>query len=587
MAARQGIRLESLRDLPVVHLAVGALACLFVLSPALFTPRGFGPDYTNHLWLVWQQGLAISDTGHPTLFLQQPGGIFQPFYGFYGGTLYALVGGASALLGNHAYEVYVASIGAAVALAYGGVWWIGRQLGVGRWAAHLPAFILVTGAYYLTDAYARGAWPELVALSAVPMFLAGAARLLSGPWRAGPVALFVVATVLMTGSHNITLLWSVLVIGPIAIAAWAAAGSNRPSPRRLAMTIGLAALSVGINAWFLVLDVLHSGDVRAWEQSQHFINHGFRRGFYFDNLGVILDPLRGVPSQSTTYGLAIAAPVAAFGFSLVLFALAWPRLDRAGRGIRALWLILLAASAVIVGLIVMPADWWIALGRPFANIQFPYRLAGWLLLVVAVQMAVSLRLARGLGGWRRDVAAILALALVAATVVQAAAQMYSGPRLDGKVNSAVHPRQDAFANGPTAPPWTFYDPFSYADASRPKVRTPESRTILMPVPPPGATSLTAELTLPPGRAPVATNIAAGPYVARIEGMRVLGRTHGGAAVVEPPRGASGTARLTVVADGGSAQTAAAVVSLLCLLGVVSLLIALTIGRRLRYRRAPV
>jgi hypothetical protein len=57
------------------------------MSPALFTPYGFGPDYTNHLWLVWQQALAISHNHHPTLYLQSDHGIFEPFYGFYGGTL--------------------------------------------------------------------------------------------------------------------------------------------------------------------------------------------------------------------------------------------------------------------------------------------------------------------------------------------------------------------------------------------------------------------------------------------------------------------------------------------------------------------
>lgn len=192
-------RLDRLRDASGTHTLVGASICLFVLSPALFTPWGFGKDYANHLWLIWQQGLAISQTGHPTLYLQTPNGIFEPFYGFYGGTLYAVAGAVSALFGNHAYPVYVASIGAAAALAYGGMWWLGRQLGLSRWVAHLPAIVFVTAAYYLTDAYARGAWPEFIALSAAPMFLAGGARLLTGQWRAGPVALFVLGTVMMTG----------------------------------------------------------------------------------------------------------------------------------------------------------------------------------------------------------------------------------------------------------------------------------------------------------------------------------------------------------------------------------------------------
>ncbi len=118
------------------------------------------------------------------------------------------------------------------------MWWLGRQIGLSRWAAHLPGFVVVTAAYYLTDAYARGAWTELVALSAVPMFLAGGVRLLSGPWKPAPVALFALATIVLTGSHNLTLLWSALVIGPAAVVAWLLsaatvprhAGSRRPPP---------------------------------------------------------------------------------------------------------------------------------------------------------------------------------------------------------------------------------------------------------------------------------------------------------------------------------------------------------------------
>ncbi len=571
--------------MPVVHVAVGLLACLFVLSPALFTPWGFGVDYTNHLWLVWQQGLAISNSGHPTLYLQQPSGVFEPFYGFYGGTLYAVAGASSALLGNHPYPVYVASIGAAAALAYGGMWWLGRQLGLSRRVAHLPAFVVVTAAYYITDAYARGAWPELVALSAVPMFIAGAARLLTGRWRAGPVALFAIATVALTGSHNLTLLWSVLVIGPVAAAVWVTAGTARPSARRLAMTAGLAVVAAGVNAWFLVLDVSHSGDVQAWLQNEDFVEHAFRHYFYFDNLGVILDPLRGVPSQSTTYGLAIAAPVAAFALSVVLAGLAWPRLSQVGRGPRALWVILFVAMAALVGLIAMPAGWWIAIGPPFTDIQFPYRLAGWLLIVVALQLAVSLRFARGLEGPRRDVASILTVCLVALTVVQATGQMYAGPRLDGEVNHGVHPQKAAFANGPTTAPWTFYDPYSYADASLPVVETEEGRTITLPVPRPGATRTTIEVSWPPGSPPIPTNVAVGPYAARVEGAAVVGRTPGGGIVVKPPA-KGGTVRLTVVADAGGLQTIAAIVSILCLLTVLGLLAALAAGPRLRYRRHP-
>jgi hypothetical protein len=578
---------------------VGALACFFVLSPALFTPWSFGPDYTNHIWLVWQQAVAIADHGHPTLYLQTPSGILEPYYGFYGGTLYATAGAVAALVGtDHTYAVYVASIGAATAFAYGGTWWLGRLLGLSRWVSHLPAFVLVTSAYYLTDAYARGAWPELVALSAVPMVLAGGAHLLTRPWGPGPVALFVIGVVVMTGSHNLTLFWSAVIIGPVAVIALVLAGRERPSLRRIAAVAALGALALAVNAWFLVLDLTHSTDVQAWIQNKMFIEQHFSHYFYFDNLGVVLDPLRGTPSQSTTFGLAIAPPIVAFALSVALAGLAWPTLNGARRWARRLWLLLFAVMATLVVLLVMPAGWWLAIGSPFVNIQFPYRLAGWLLIAVVVQLAISLRFARGMSPVRRRTAVILSLAVIAATIAQAAAQMYPAARVDNRLyrdfnplmypmdkQAGSKPRELAFVGGPTTPPRTFYDPFSYADASLPVIETEPRRTLIFPRPEPGQTSASLSGPMPPGRGPIATNIGAGPYAVEVHGLPVIGRTPGGALVLEPPAAGPRVRRVTVTADAGVAETVGVAVSAFCLLGVLGLLVALTVRSTLRYRRA--
>lgn len=571
-AAPLSTRLLSYRDSPVVHLAVGTLVCFFVFSPLVFTPFGFGPDFTNHLWLIWQQGEAISANGHPTLYLQtSPGVIFEPFYGFYGGTLYAIAGTASAILGNHPYPVYLVSFFAAAAMAYGGMWWLGRQLGLSRWVAHLPAFVVVTSAYYIADAYSRGAWPELLALSAVPLFVAAGARLLTGPWRAGPVALFVLATVILSGSHNITLLWSAVVIGPVAVLVWLLAGAARPSLKRVGATLLLTVVAVGINGWFLLLDLAHSGDTLVghnpifdWEFTS-----------YYDKLGVVLDPLRNTPAQSGTFNLTIAAPVAAFVLSLILVALAWPGVKRMGRWWIGLWLILVAALVALVAMMVMPASGWETLGNPFILIQFPYRLAGWVVIGVAVLMAVSLRFARGLRGRVRWVAIGLAVAFTVLTVVQAAAEMYPSARLDVE---GQRPRTEAFANGPTTPPSTWYDPGVYGDASLPIVEVPEGREVFLPTPSPGQTKLSAEVGPIDGTAPVITNVAGGPYVARVEGLPVLGRSLHGTIVVKPPQKEGEPARLTVTADAGGLETVGSVLSILCIVGVLALIVALAVRR---------
>ena len=517
-----GTRIWSYRDAPAVHLTVGALVCLFVLSPALFTPWGFGPDFTNHLWLVWQQGHAISNTGHPTLFLQQPGGVFEPFYGFYGGTLYAAVGAVSALFGNHAYPVYIASIGLAAAFAYGGMWWLGRQLGLSRWAAHLPGFVVVTAAYYLTDAYARGA------LDRAGRALGGAdlpGRRRAPPQRsleAGPGGALRARDDRADRQSQ---------PHPAVERAGDRPGRgrrldcSRPRPSRATPDRDDRRLDRCRGRCQRLVPRPRRAPQRRRE------GLGTERKLRRTCVSALLllrqsrqraRPAALHPPQSTTHGLAIAAPVAAFALALVLVGLAWPRLGAVARGAKVLWLVVLATMLVLVGLMVMPSSWWISLGQPFTDIQFPYRLAGWLLVGVAVLLAISLRFARGLVGARRQVALILVAALVVATVAQAAAQMYEGARVDGHINHDYHPRTVAFANGVTTAPVTFYDPYSYADASLPQVRTEEKRTVVVPVPEAGATRTTWEQAVPAGKGPLPTNIAGGPYVLRVEGLETVG-----------------------------------------------------------------
>jgi hypothetical protein len=564
------IPLARYKDSTPVHLLVGGLVCFFVMAPALFTPYGFGPDYTNHLWLVWQQGEAISNNLHPTLYLQiNEHGIFEPFYGFYGGTLYAIAGALSALAGNHPYPVYVASFGVCAALAYGGMWWLGRQLGLSRWVAHLPAFVVVTAAYYLTDAYARGAWPEFVAVSSIPLFLAGALYLLTRPWRAVPVLLFVLATVVLTGSHNITLLWSVIVIGPTAVVLWFAAKRSRPASRTIVAVLALGVAAVAINAWFLLIDARYAADTMAWAQNLNFLQ-SFGGYFYFDNVWNVLDPLRQTPVQSDTYGLTIAAPIAAFLFGLVVLGLGWEQVRAGSRLLRATWWILLTIMAVLVVLLVMPASWWVKLGTPFTDIQFPYRLAGWLLMAIGVQLVVTLRLARAMPRRRRRIAAGLAAVLVLLTIVQASAQLYSSTRLNEETHFVFHTRTDAFASGPTGMPASYYAEGIYANYDAPVVE-PGSRAITLETPKPGQTKLEETVPLPEGPGAVATNVIGGPYVVKIEGMKLVGRTSAGLAVVEPPANHGKTARVTVTADAGGTETAGVVISILGIVVTLALI----------------
>ena len=141
----------------------------------------------------------------------------------------------------------------------------------------------------------------------------------------------------------------------------------------------------------------------------------------------------------------------------------------------------------------------------------------------------------------------------------------------------------------TTPPVTWYAPYDYGDGSLPLFAPPPNRAIILPTPSPGQRRLVVDVGLPPGRAPIATNVAAGPYVVRVGGVRVVGRTDGGELVVRPQPGGRRTAHVVVTAEAGGWQTAAGTISVLCLLAILCLLTVLAwrggLGSRARILRA--
>src|SRR6516165_3815235 len=283
--------------LAIIDVAIATLAVLLIASPMLFTSDGFAPDFTNDLWLAGYQHHAIAAHLHPTLFLHtQQSGVFYPIFAFYGGTLFALTGALGVVLGGSTILAFEVVTLAAIAAAYGGLFWLARQLGVKGLLAHAPAIVFVTSAYYVTDLYGKAAWAEFMAVSALPLLLAASLRLVRGRWRVGPVACLVAASVVFSGSHNITLLWgSTLALLALAI-YWLSSGRSRELPwRRMLAVAGVIALGVGLNGWFLLPDLRYAHDTIVSGEPSSWNFTGF-----FNTFGVIFDPLRTVPRESST-----------------------------------------------------------------------------------------------------------------------------------------------------------------------------------------------------------------------------------------------------------------------------------------------
>ena len=572
----------------VAHCAIAGLVVLFVMSPNIVRSYGYGLDYTTHIWLIWYQGLAIRDTGLPTLFLsatnyagtgEQFGtiGILEPYYGFYGGTLYSIFGGLSALLGQKPMTAFYVSHVMMLVMAYRGLWLFGRQFGVRPWVAHLPAFLFVTSAYYVTDMYARGSWAELAALSSVPFVLAYGLLLLREPWRTTRVVAFLWGTIILTGSHNISLLWSVVLLAILAIVSYLVAGPARPPVRRIAAVVGVAALAAGVNAWFLLLNVLHSNDTLI---AQSEFGYGYTADW--NDFGTIMSLIRTTPAISGTFGLTIAAPtvaiVLAAAFAIGRRRSAHPESKIPGR----FWWVMAGWTLLVYAIMTMGEEAWLNLGSPFTLIQFPYRLAGYLGIGACLFIALSLRGRLDFGRWSRDALIAGSAALVALTLVQTGVQLYP----DTDHGFVVRDRTTAFERGSTSGPDAWYDPGNYFDATLPVVSVDPARRVLLPIPKPGVTTTSGVVTLPPAGTPILTNISGGPWVAKVTGtgFRVVGRAANGQLVIEREPGAPDQARVTVTADVGPEQPIGAVISVVSILGIFGFVGFLV--SRTRRGRAP-
>jgi hypothetical protein len=521
-----------------IDLLIGAGVVLLVAAPLLFTESGFGIDFTNHLWLSWAEGTGLAQAGHPTYFLNTEGlGVFYPMFAFYGGTLYTIVGGISDLLGEQPVAAYVGVTIAAIAGSYGGTVWLGRQLGLRGLIAHAPALAVVTSAYYITNLYGRGAWPEFVAVAAIaPLAASGLQLVRADAWRVWPALVFVASAIVFTGSHNITLAWGTTIAVLAAAIMWLALGALRRLPfRRLAMVGALGLASLSVNAWFLVPDLSYAKDVLIHD----FLAPGGADATFFDTPGVLFNPLRSVPSQSSTPALFVQVPIWFLVWGLVVGAvLLWRR--GAGRQLRRAWIGVVVVIAVVLGLI-MITPVWSAMPFPLDQIQFPYRLNSYVFYGVGGLVlvgALALRQAAAAGTSGRAVALLrMALACVCAISVGLCVWQLWVPNTLFPGRSYAN-RQEALASVNTLPR-SWYDPGSYSDIQAPFVRVPAGRALTIAPSAVHGDRFAGWLAAPPGPAPIQTNINGGSYLVHISGLRRVGRDEEGRAVVQREGAGSG------------------------------------------------
>lgn len=547
----------------------GGCVVAVLIAPMALTGSTFGGDWPGHLWLVEMQARNIEYLGYPSLFVQSTFGAFEPWYAFYGGTLYALDAFAAVAIDGHVTAAYIASFAGAIAIAYGGFTWLAKQVGVRGWLAHLCGLLFVTSAYYLSDAYARGAWPETVATSSIPLLVAASLWLARNErWRAGPVAAFVLAAVLFTGSHNITLLYGSVFLVLLAIAVLVAFGRGvLPPARRLLALALLGTLCVGVNLWFLLPNLAYQGHT--------VIAHSFTRIPSIEGGTsplLILNPfrhsdVRGYPSFD------MQLPVLALLWACVTLWICWRQLPAPWRRMA----IALAIVAVpFLALLFIPPLWH-ALPHIFWSIQFPYRLITYPSFCVVGLVTIALfALAKAGPTQAKRWLALAGALIVVVELGQAVHQEWATP-------SSLPSRAEAYPGGDRLPSyWNGFATYlEFQDVSMPVLSAtiPEVPGLtfyngqsanLIPVPVTVPKSSYSVTFTPPASGTLNTDVVTGPYLVAVHGARFVGRTPYSDMLIEVKKPASGPITVTFGTAGTHPVLLgrwATFISILCLLGV--------------------
>ena len=555
-----------------------------LLGPLILTSSTFGQDWPNHLWLVWQQSRNVTALGHPSYFLQSHLGGFYPFYLFYGGTLYSVVGTVSAVIGEHPLAAYIGSFVLAFTAAYAGCSWLSLQVGLRGWQAQVPGLIYVGSAYYLTSAYGRGDWPELIATSALPLVAAGGLYLVrADAVRALPTIAYVGALVTLTGSHVITIVWGSTFLLAVAVVSYVAfRRSVRISRRRLLGIVTITAASVGVNLWWLLPAFVYSHDVLI---SQHSSAVAALGGGSQNRAAEIFDPLRsnnlGPPPHFAISPTNAKVPVVAALWALIALVLGWRTLSSAWRRVA---LGLMCVGVVLLALVMFHQP-WLLVPSLWRNVQFTIRLQTYITLAVMGLLMIGVLAMGSLrpGGRRRALAGGLA-AVAALTGYQAYRQVWTLP-------SVLPSRNAVFANE-HAPPPSWYAGDDYAFVSQPVVDTTLGVVA-------GLTESNGQLSLPLKSPPrsryvfryvsqkagtVWTNILGGPYLVNVTGGRAMGRTSTNWMVVALPASSGEPSELAFSGAHPWPVKLGLVGSAVSLLGLGLVLVWLSVGGRRLGRR---
>jgi hypothetical protein len=485
-----------------------ALIVLVLAWPMLFTNSGLGGDWEHHLWYVWRQSLAIRADHLPSMFINTAYSVFYPQYAFYGGTIYALAGTLTLALGDSPLTAYIVTYLLGFIAAYGGWFWMGRILGLGRWLSHVPALVFVTASCYLMLVYGQGDWPEFLALSMLPLLLAaGLSVLRAERLRLCPAVALALSSTVFFGSHILTVLWASTFLAITFAAVFASVPEVRQQLRVRGL-IRLAAVMIPallVSAWFLLPMIAYASHTRIGSRYNvaYAILHSTMHLVAFHHLFTLsrASTVQGVPD----YPLAL--PTLTIVWVLVSIAvLLWS--VRRGKWIRVL--VILAAITAGIGVLMTHEGLLLDLPKPYTLLQFSYRLEGYVLMGVTAAVLVILVLVGSMPGrlrlWRWTIAPVLI-----ASMFGAVQQVSAYPRTSLSRSETLTDRGEIFAR--------IYTDYAYV----PLPTISEGQLPRLDISPEQIHGNRASFTIRarPGQL-VATNIGGGPNLLHITGASIAG-----------------------------------------------------------------
>jgi hypothetical protein len=517
-------RRVSVGHAPRVALLVAAPALLIgVLAwPLLFTDATLNGDWTHHLWLIWHQSQTIRADHHPSLFLNYSHSVLYPQYAFYGGTIYAIAGTLSLLMGNAPIAAYVSTYLVGFAAAYGGWYWLARMAGLQRWRAQAPGLVFISSSYYITLIYARGDWPEFLAVSIIPLLIAsGLSVLRADRLRLGPGFALAASAVVFFGTHSLTLVWgsTVMALTGLLVLACIPQARGWLKPRAVLRVAALVVPALLVSAWFLLPTIAY--------ESHTTISHRYPYWRLLLRADMFMVSAHNLFTISRA---SFIRPGADFALSLPILVIAWllvslPLFLR--KGLRGPWARMLAISAgmtVLMTIVMTHAGIILALPRPYAILQFVYRLESYVLLGLSATVLAVLVLAqsdtRHTRIWTYALAPILLVG-----VVGAVQQTDAYPRQSGSRQTYIRPSAKPT---PREEGWTDYQDSNlgflpYRGARPQEIDFPGSSV--------HDGSASKVVHVQPGHV-VYTNIGGGPELVHVTGAKIIGISLEGNDVLE-------------------------------------------------------